>query len=99
MGFEALTRWRHPRRGIVSPAELIPVAEQTGLIIPIGRWAIRTALEQLGRWQNSLPSSNGGRPLSMSVNLSGRQIADPRLLEEIRASMDDNHIAPNTFRL
>lgn len=99
MGFEALTRWRHPRRGIVSPAEFIPVAEQTGLIIPIGRWAIRTALEQLGRWQTSLPSSNGGRPLSMSVNLSGRQIADPRLLEEIRAAMDDNDIAPNTFRL
>lgn len=99
MGFEALTRWRHPRRGIVSPGEFIPVAEQTGLIIPIGRWAIRTALEQLGRWQTSLPSSNGGRPLSMSVNLSGRQIADPRLLDEIRKAMDDNDIAANTFRL
>lgn len=99
MGFEALTRWRHPRRGIVSPGEFIPVAEQTGLIIPIGRWAIRTALEQLGRWQSSLPSSNGGRPLSMSVNLSGRQIADPRLLDEIRNAMADNDIAANTFRL
>ncbi|MCR9165654.1 MAG: putative bifunctional diguanylate cyclase/phosphodiesterase [Nannocystaceae bacterium] len=99
MGFEALTRWRHPRRGIVSPGEFIPVAEQTGLIIPIGRWAIRTALEQLGRWQNTLPSSNGGRPLSMSVNLSGRQIADPRLLDEIRTAMADNDIAANTFRL
>ncbi len=99
MGFEALTRWRHPRRGIVSPGEFIPVAEQTGLIIPIGRWAIRTALEQLGRWQTSLPSRNGGLPLSMSVNLSGRQIADPRLLDEIRQAMDDNHIAANTFRL
>jgi diguanylate cyclase (GGDEF)-like protein/PAS domain S-box-containing protein len=99
MGFEALTRWRHPRRGIVSPAEFIPVAEQTGLIIPIGRWAIRTALEQLGRWQASLPTRNGGRPLSMSVNLSGRQIADPRLLDEIRSAMGDNAIAPDTFRL
>ena len=98
-GFEALTRWRHPRRGIVSPAEFIPVAEQTGLIIPIGRWAIRTALERLGHWQQSLPNSNGGRPLSMSVNLSGRQIADPRLLEEIRGAMTDNAIAPDTFRL
>ncbi len=99
MGFEALTRWRHPRRGIVSPGEFIPVAEQTGLIIPIGRWAIRTALEQLGRWQNSLPSSNGGRPLSMSVNLSGRQIADPRLLDEIRSAMAENSIVEDTFRL
>ncbi|MEM6294233.1 MAG: EAL domain-containing protein [Myxococcota bacterium] len=96
VGFEALTRWRHPRRGIVSPGEFIPVAEQTGLIVPIGRWAIRTALEQLGRWQTAFPSE---RPLSMSVNLSGRQIADPRLLDEIRSSMDDNEIAPDTFRL
>ncbi len=99
MGFEALTRWRHPRRGIVSPAEFIPVAEQTGLIIPIGRWAIRVALEQLGRWQSTLPSSNGGKPLSMSVNLSGRQIADPRLLDEIRTAMTENNIAEDTFRL
>ncbi len=101
VGFEALTRWRHPRRGIVSPAEFIPVAEQTGLIIPIGRWAIHTALEQLGRWQATLrmDGRNAGRPLSMSVNLSGRQIADPRLLEEIRLAMTDNAIAPDTFRL
>ncbi len=96
VGFEALTRWRHPRRGIVSPGEFIPVAEQTGLIVPIGRWAIREALQQLGRWQTSLPSS---RPLSMSVNLSGRQIADPRLLEEIRSSLRDNQIVDGTFRL
>ncbi len=105
VGFEALTRWRHPRRGIVSPAEFIPVAEQTGLIIPIGRWAIHTALEQLGRWQSTLipgrsPEGKGpAGPLSMSVNLSGRQIADPRLLDEIRVAMEDNAIAPDTFRL
>jgi diguanylate cyclase (GGDEF)-like protein/PAS domain S-box-containing protein len=96
VGFEALTRWRHPRRGIVSPAEFIPVAEQTGLIVPIGRWAIAEALQQLGRWQGSLPSLG---PLSMSVNLSGRQIADPRLLEEIESALRSNKVEPGTFRL
>jgi diguanylate cyclase (GGDEF)-like protein/PAS domain S-box-containing protein len=96
VGFEALTRWRHPRRGLVSPAEFIPVAEQTGLIVPIGRWAIREAMRQLGRWQESLP---GIGPLSMSVNLSGRQIADPRLLEEIECALSESGVAPGTLRL
>jgi diguanylate cyclase (GGDEF)-like protein/PAS domain S-box-containing protein len=96
IGFEALTRWRHPRRGIVSPAEFIPVAEQTGLIIPLGRWAIREAVSQLSRWQGSLPSLG---PLSMSVNLSGRQIADPRLIDEIKASLDEHKIAEGTLRM
>lgn len=93
VGFEALTRWRHPRRGLVSPSEFIPVAEQTGLIVPIGRWAIREATRQLGRWQTAT------RSLSMSVNLSGRQIADPRLLEEIESAMAGHGIAEGTFRL
>ena len=95
-GFEALARWRHPRRGIVSPGEFIPVAEQTGLIVQIGRWAIREALRQLGRWQESLPALG---PLSMSVNLSGRQIADPRLLEEIESALRENNVKAGTFRL
>lgn len=95
-GFEALTRWRHPRRGLVSPGEFIPVAEQTGLIVPIGRWAIQEALQQLGRWQQALPELG---PLSMSVNLSGRQIADPRLIEEIESSLSRNNVNPGTFRL
>jgi diguanylate cyclase (GGDEF)-like protein/PAS domain S-box-containing protein len=95
-GFEALARWRHPRRGIVSPGEFIPVAEQTGLIVQIGRWAIREAMRQLGRWQQSLPSLG---PLSMSVNLSGRQIADPRLLEEIESALRENNVKAGTFRL
>lgn len=93
VGFEALTRWRHPRRGLVSPSEFIPVAEQTGLIVPIGRWAIREATRQLGRWQSAT------RVLSMSVNLSGRQIADPRLLEEIETAMTEHGISEGSFRL
>lgn len=95
-GFEALARWRHPRRGLVSPAEFIPVAEQTGLIVPIGRWAIREAVRQLGRWNRTL---EGVGPLTMSVNLSGRQIADPRLLEEIENALREHQIPDGHLRL
>ncbi|MBK8234133.1 MAG: EAL domain-containing protein [Deltaproteobacteria bacterium] len=96
LGFEALTRWRHPRRGIVPPSEFIPVAEQTGLILPIGRWAIHEAVRQLRHWQQALPELP---PLSMSVNLSGRQLADPRLLEEIDNALRGNEVAPGCLRL
>lgn len=96
VGFEALTRWRHPRRGVVSPGEFIPVAEQTGLIVPIGRWAIHEATRQLGEWQ---AQRNSSRPMTMSVNLSGRQIADPRLLDDVIGSLRTNQIVPGTFRL
>jgi len=95
-GFEALTRWRHPRRGLVAPSEFIPVAEQTGLILPIGRWAIHEAVAQLKRWRDAEPNLP---PLSMSVNLSGRQLADPRLLEEIAAALERNGVPPESLRL
>jgi diguanylate cyclase (GGDEF)-like protein/PAS domain S-box-containing protein len=95
-GFEALTRWRHPRRGLVAPSEFIPVAEQTGLILPIGRWAIHEAVAQLKRWRDASPELP---PLSMSVNLSGRQLADPRLLEEIAAALERNEVPPEALRL
>ncbi|MBX7081709.1 MAG: EAL domain-containing protein [Nannocystaceae bacterium] len=96
IGFEALTRWRHPRRGLVPPAEFIPVAEQTGLILPIGRWAIHEAVKQLRHWQEALPDLP---PLSMSVNLSGRQLADPRLLEEIDTALRVNRVQHGCLRL
>ncbi len=95
-GFEALTRWRHPHRGLVAPSEFIPVAEQTGLILPIGRWAIHEAVAQLARWRAAQP---GLSTLSMSVNLSGRQLADPRLLEEIAAALERNAIPASCLRL
>ena len=70
IGFEALMRWQHPRRGRVSPGEFIPVAESTGLIIPIGRWAIHEAARQLKEWNDEFELEGG---LTVSVNLSGRQ--------------------------
>jgi diguanylate cyclase (GGDEF)-like protein/PAS domain S-box-containing protein len=76
-GFEALVRWQHPEWGLVSPIEFIPIAEETGLIVAIDRWVLRTACQQLQRWQQ-YPGQNA---LIMSVNLSGKQFAQPGLIE------------------
>src|SRR5262249_38927148 len=71
-GFEALVRWNHPRRGLVSPADFIPVAEETGLIVPIGEWVLQEACRHIRECQAAFPSH---RALSLSVNLSARQVA------------------------
>jgi diguanylate cyclase (GGDEF)-like protein len=82
--FEALLRWSHPERGVVSPAEFIPVAEETDLIIPIGAWVLRTACEQASVWNAQRGPSD---PLALSVNLSPRQVR-PELIEEVRRALD-----------
>jgi diguanylate cyclase (GGDEF)-like protein/PAS domain S-box-containing protein len=92
-GFEALVRWEHPERGTVPPAEFIGVAEETGLIVPIGRWVLNEAL----RWLSELQRA-AGRPLRMSVNLSGRQIA-PGLGEEVRAALGAAGVSPRDLTL
>jgi diguanylate cyclase (GGDEF)-like protein/PAS domain S-box-containing protein len=85
-GVEALLRWRHPARGLVSPAEFIPVAEQAGLIIPLGQWVLAAACDQLVDWNNSAVT----RRLTMAVNVSARQFRHPeftaQLLELLRVS-------------
>jgi len=73
-------RWQHPTRGLIPPLSFIPLAEESGLIVPIGRWVLETACRQARRWLDELP----GTPLVMSVNLSARQFAQPALVEEIR---------------
>jgi diguanylate cyclase (GGDEF)-like protein len=87
VGFEALLRWQHPQRGLIAPCEFVSVAEDTGLIVPIGEWVIEQALGQVHRWSQSRPG------MSISVNLSARQLAQPelipRLSEAIRASGAD----------
>jgi diguanylate cyclase (GGDEF)-like protein len=77
-GVEALLRWQHPEFGMVSPMQFIPLAEETGLIVPIGRWVLKEACAQNIAWQR-----RGLRPISMAVNLSPRQFADPNLLQDI----------------
>ncbi len=95
-GFEALVRWRHPERGVVAPAEFIPVAEETGWIVPIGTWVLETACEQLARWQEKL---NCAPPLTMSVNLSGKQFSQPDLIPHIREQLQKWNIAPENLKL
>lgn len=96
-GFEALVRWNHPRRGVVSPNEFIPIAETTGLIIPIGRWALHEAARQLAEWRREFELDD--RTLSVSVNLSGRQTTDPRLLEEIDSAININGLSRGSLKI
>jgi len=85
-----LVRWRHPQRGLVTPADFIPLAEETGLIIPLGRWVLRQACQQAARWPGDTV---------VSVNLSPLQLHDDRLLEEITQALADNGLAGNRLEL
>jgi diguanylate cyclase (GGDEF)-like protein/PAS domain S-box-containing protein len=94
-GFEALLRWRHAERGDITPAEFIPLAEETGLILPIGRWVIEETCAQMKRWSDEL----GHGRVSMSVNLSPLQFAQPDLAEHLAATMASCGVNPARFRL
>jgi diguanylate cyclase (GGDEF)-like protein len=95
-GFEALVRWNHPRRGLVSPADFIPVAEETGLIVPIGEWVLHEACAHVREWQMAFPSH---RSLSLSVNLSGRQVAQTDLLDRIKEALASSKLNPHCLKL
>jgi EAL domain-containing protein (putative c-di-GMP-specific phosphodiesterase class I) len=90
VGFEALLRWRHPERGLVSPLEFIPLAEETGLIVPIGRWVLQEATRQAAAWQNRSPL---GR-LRMSVNVSVRQFQHPDLVGDVAEALRRSGLDP-----
>ncbi len=96
IGFEALIRWHHPVRGVVYPGEFIELAEDSGLIVPIGEWMLQQACRQLSKWQTrfALPV-----PLSMNVNLSVKQLVDPTLVEQVKLILDDSGILPSTLNL
>jgi len=95
-GFEALVRWNHPRRGLVSPVDFIPVAEETGLIVPIGQWVLNEACKHIRQCQIYSPSH---RSLSLSVNLSARQVAQPDLLEQIKQALETSKLNPHCLKL
>jgi diguanylate cyclase (GGDEF)-like protein len=93
-GMEALLRWQHPELGTVAPMQFIPIAEETGLIVPIGKWALRTACLQNVAWQNQ------GLPrLSIAVNLTARQFADDHLLADVAAIVKATGMDPHLLEL
>ncbi|MFN8443719.1 MAG: EAL domain-containing protein [Caldilineaceae bacterium] len=95
IGVEALLRWQHPRLGMVMPDKFIPIAEETGLIIPIGWWVMRRACEQMRQWQQQFP----GSLMEVSVNLSARQFLHPNLLSEIEETLRLTQLAPQSLKL
>ena len=89
VGAEALLRWERPGHGVVAPLTFVPLAEETGLIVPIGRWVLREACAQLARWRETLPD---GDVLSINVNVSGRQLSEPGFAAEVLAATRDADI-------
>jgi diguanylate cyclase (GGDEF)-like protein len=93
-GFEALVRWRHPKLGIVSPADFIPLAEETGLILPIGEWVLREACRQNKQWQNQ-----GFAPMRVGVNISALQLQRQDLAETVVRILEETGSAPQSLEL
>jgi predicted signal transduction protein with EAL and GGDEF domain len=90
-GFEALARWDHPTRGLIPPPHFIPLAEDNGSIVGLGRHVLRTACVQAARWLREFPSDE---PRIMSVNLSGRQLEDPGIVGDVAAALADSGLPP-----
>jgi len=84
-GFEALVRWQHPKRGLVPPADFIPLAEETGLVVPLGVWVLKKAAEQVAHWKKTINPA-----LNLSVNLSSRQLVDPDLPKLVGRILEDS---------
>ena len=95
-GFEALTRWNHPTRGLISPAEFVPVAEETGLIIPICRWVLQEACRQTKLWQEKYPANP---PLMINVNFSWKQLMQPDLVKQIKQVLAETGLSPSSLKL
>ena len=93
-GFEALVRWEHPRRGLLAPPEFIGLAEETGMIVELGRWVLSQACAQAQRWQE-----RHGFEGSISVNLSARQLRDPSLVDDVAATLHDLRLDPRRLTL
>lgn len=94
VGAEALVRWHHPERGVIPPADFIPLCEENGFILPLGEWVLRTACRQAAEWQAA-----GYRPIVMSVNLSIRQFRQSDLCERIRAVLAETGLSPKWLDL
>lgn len=100
-GFEALVRWHHPERGFISPAEFIPVAEESGLIIPLGMWILRQACRQLQEWQSILVNNHAtsADQLTMSINLSAKQFLQLDLIHLVDQILAETGVSPYSLKL
>lgn len=96
VSFEALVRWQHPHLGLVSPDQFVPLAEETGLIVPLGRWVLQEALAQLRRWQLGYPGMSG---LTMHVNVAARQLREPGLVADVRQCLRHAEVRPEALVL
>jgi diguanylate cyclase (GGDEF)-like protein/PAS domain S-box-containing protein len=96
VGVEALVRWNHPRRGMLQPLDFIPVAEETGQIIPLGRWVMSEACRQAHAWWNTLPDTDRS---SIAVNVSGRQLRDPSFVEDVAGALAESGLRPSRLVL
>jgi diguanylate cyclase (GGDEF)-like protein len=96
LGVEALVRWNHPTRGAIPPTVFVPLAEATGLIVPLGRWVLGEAVRQLATWRAEFPD---GYPLTLDVNLSADQLSDPSLVGEVLSLIDETGIDPGRLVL
>jgi len=94
LGAEALVRWNHPRRGLVLPGEFIPLAEQTGLILPLGQWVLEAACAQLVHWSQSALT----RPFFLSVNVSARQFRQPDFVTQVLGALQASGANPERLR-
>lgn len=95
-GFEALIRWQHPTQGFISPAQFIPVAEETGLIVPISHWMLLSACQQVATWQRQFPDMED---LKISINLSGQDLRQPNLLETIQHILQQTQLPATSLTL
>ena len=93
-GMEALIRWKHPDRGLIPPMQFIPIAETSGLILPIGEFVIRTVCKQIKTWQEA-----GYKQMNIALNVSGRQFEKQNLIEIIKAALQDTMISPQCLEL
>lgn len=91
---EALIRWNHPERGLLYPDEFIPLAEESGLILPLGHWVVHEACRQTREWKDRLPD----HPFGVSINLSARQLLDPRLIGEVRLALQSHELEASSLR-
>ena len=94
--FEALVRWEHPTRGLLSPGVFIPLAEETGIIVPLGRWVLEHACRQTVEWQEKFSSEP---PLTVSVNVSPKEISQPDFVDNVLETLKTVGLRPDSLKL